>query len=171
MLVITYTSEHNHPWPTQRNALAGSTRAQAAKTNGWSLKNSGQKHNPRVSGQEDKHKEMANSSAPVKEEAVEMKKSTPVSSIDKTDDNYNYICNYNLDHSNYINYSTTTTTTTTTPPTTSSFPESRRSVDDFFAELTELGVSDPLEMFSRQLLEEEEEEEEEVEDDEDDYAP
>ncbi|CAI9292980.1 unnamed protein product [Lactuca saligna] len=26
MLVITYTSEHNHPWPTQRNALAGSTR-------------------------------------------------------------------------------------------------------------------------------------------------
>ncbi|OIS96845.1 PREDICTED: probable WRKY transcription factor 14 [Nicotiana attenuata] len=28
MLVITYTSEHNHPWPTQRNALAGSTRSQ-----------------------------------------------------------------------------------------------------------------------------------------------
>lgn len=27
MLVITYTSEHNHPWPTQRNALAGSTRS------------------------------------------------------------------------------------------------------------------------------------------------
>ncbi|KAK1370310.1 WRKY domain-containing protein [Heracleum sosnowskyi] len=33
MLVITYTSEHNHPWPTQRNALAGSTRNQhASKT-------------------------------------------------------------------------------------------------------------------------------------------
>ncbi|GAA0163092.1 DNA-binding transcription factor [Lithospermum erythrorhizon] len=27
MLVITYTCEHNHPWPTQRNALAGSTRS------------------------------------------------------------------------------------------------------------------------------------------------
>ncbi|GMH27709.1 hypothetical protein Nepgr_029552 [Nepenthes gracilis] len=27
MLVITYTSEHNHPWPTQRNSLAGSTRS------------------------------------------------------------------------------------------------------------------------------------------------
>lgn len=27
MLVITYTSEHNHPWPIQRNALAGSTRS------------------------------------------------------------------------------------------------------------------------------------------------
>ncbi|XP_051126042.1 probable WRKY transcription factor 14 isoform X2 [Andrographis paniculata] len=31
MLVITYTSEHNHPWPTQRNALAGSTRSQPFK--------------------------------------------------------------------------------------------------------------------------------------------
>ncbi|KAK9151218.1 hypothetical protein Syun_009527 [Stephania yunnanensis] len=33
MLVITYTSEHNHPWPTQRNALAGSTRTQPLKSN------------------------------------------------------------------------------------------------------------------------------------------
>ncbi|GER24676.1 WRKY DNA-binding protein 35 [Striga asiatica] len=33
MLVITYTSEHNHPWPTQRNALAGSTRSQSSKPN------------------------------------------------------------------------------------------------------------------------------------------
>ncbi|XP_051198713.1 uncharacterized protein [Lolium perenne] len=32
MLVITYTSDHNHPWPTQRNALAGSTRP-VAKNN------------------------------------------------------------------------------------------------------------------------------------------
>ncbi|KAL6911775.1 hypothetical protein ACP4OV_000580 [Aristida adscensionis] len=31
MLVITYNSEHNHPWPTQRNALAGSTRSHHAK--------------------------------------------------------------------------------------------------------------------------------------------
>ncbi|XP_074574865.1 uncharacterized protein LOC141831408 [Curcuma longa] len=31
MLVITYTSEHNHPWPTQRNALAGSTRCHPLK--------------------------------------------------------------------------------------------------------------------------------------------
>ncbi|KAL5977059.1 hypothetical protein ACLOJK_021401 [Asimina triloba] len=31
MLVITYTSEHNHPWPTQRNALAGSSRSQHMK--------------------------------------------------------------------------------------------------------------------------------------------
>jgi hypothetical protein len=31
MLVITYNSEHNHPWPTQRNVLAGSTRSNYAK--------------------------------------------------------------------------------------------------------------------------------------------
>jgi hypothetical protein len=31
LLVITYNSEHNHPWPTQRTALAGSTRSHHAK--------------------------------------------------------------------------------------------------------------------------------------------
>ncbi|CAH8254007.1 unnamed protein product [Arabidopsis lyrata] len=33
MLVITYTSEHNHPWPIQRNALAGSTRSSSSSSN------------------------------------------------------------------------------------------------------------------------------------------
>lgn len=33
MLVVTYTSDHNHPWPTHRvNALAGSTRQQQQST-------------------------------------------------------------------------------------------------------------------------------------------
>ncbi|KAJ1272578.1 hypothetical protein BS78_06G213300 [Paspalum vaginatum] len=36
MLVITYTSEHNHPWPTQRNALAGSTRNHHSKNSSGS---------------------------------------------------------------------------------------------------------------------------------------
>ncbi|CAL5015112.1 unnamed protein product [Urochloa decumbens] len=36
MLVITYTSEHNHPWPTQRNALAGSTRNHHGKNSSGS---------------------------------------------------------------------------------------------------------------------------------------
>lgn len=40
MLVITYTSEHNHPWPTQRNALAGSTRSQPSKSNNAASKSS-----------------------------------------------------------------------------------------------------------------------------------
>lgn len=38
MLVITYTSEHNHPWPTQRNALAGSTRSQPSNKAGTTSK-------------------------------------------------------------------------------------------------------------------------------------
>lgn len=41
MLVITYTSDHNHPWPTHRNALAGSTR-QAEKVNTSEKENSDQ---------------------------------------------------------------------------------------------------------------------------------
>jgi len=36
MLVITYTSDHNHPWPTQRNALAGSIRPAAASSSSTS---------------------------------------------------------------------------------------------------------------------------------------
>lgn len=47
MLVITYTSEHNHPWPTQRNALAGSTRSQPSKTNSSvSSKNNSSNNSP-----------------------------------------------------------------------------------------------------------------------------
>lgn len=44
MLVITYTSEHNHPWPTQRNALAGSTRTQPTKSNASNSKCSTSSH-------------------------------------------------------------------------------------------------------------------------------
>lgn len=43
LLVITYTSEHNHPWPTQRNALAGSTRSQPSKNNAAASKSNPQK--------------------------------------------------------------------------------------------------------------------------------
>ncbi|KAK4751191.1 hypothetical protein SAY87_004673 [Trapa incisa] len=39
MLVITYTSEHNHPWPTQRNALAGSTRSMPSRANNSTANN------------------------------------------------------------------------------------------------------------------------------------
>lgn len=48
MLVITYTSEHNHPWPTQRNALAGSTRSQPSHktSSGSSSKTAAQKTAP-----------------------------------------------------------------------------------------------------------------------------
>ncbi|KAF0921519.1 hypothetical protein E2562_007050 [Oryza meyeriana var. granulata] len=45
MLVITYTSEHNHPWPTQRNALAGSTRSHHAKNSSCSSSSSASNKN------------------------------------------------------------------------------------------------------------------------------
>ncbi|GMI77457.1 WRKY DNA-BINDING PROTEIN 14, WRKY DNA-binding protein 14 [Hibiscus trionum] len=45
MLVITYTSEHNHPWPTHRNALAGSTRSQPSKTNAGTNSSNSQPQN------------------------------------------------------------------------------------------------------------------------------
>ncbi|PIN20177.1 hypothetical protein CDL12_07139 [Handroanthus impetiginosus] len=32
MFIVTYTAEHNHPMPTHRNSLAGSTRQKPAET-------------------------------------------------------------------------------------------------------------------------------------------
>ncbi|KAG5620139.1 hypothetical protein H5410_005357 [Solanum commersonii] len=58
MLVITYTSEHNHPWPTQRNALAGSTRSQpnnSKHTNNTIIPN-----NPQSQTDTDEQKETTN---------------------------------------------------------------------------------------------------------------
>ncbi|KAK3145435.1 hypothetical protein QOZ80_3BG0252830 [Eleusine coracana subsp. coracana] len=40
MLVITYTAEHNHPWPMQRNVLAGYSRPQTHVTTNCKKKNS-----------------------------------------------------------------------------------------------------------------------------------
>ncbi|PSS19225.1 WRKY transcription factor 14 [Actinidia chinensis var. chinensis] len=56
MLVITYTSEHNHPWPTQRNALAGSTRSQPPKNNSGS-KNSSSHAQKETTNMKEEHKE------------------------------------------------------------------------------------------------------------------
>ncbi|CAH9111856.1 unnamed protein product [Cuscuta europaea] len=41
-LVITYSSEHNHPWPTQKNALARSSHSQPSKPELFSI---GKQHN------------------------------------------------------------------------------------------------------------------------------
>ncbi|KAH6758873.1 hypothetical protein C2S51_019108 [Perilla frutescens var. frutescens] len=69
MLVITYTSEHNHPWPTQRNALAGSTRSQPSKGTGKTSPNSQKSTNPKEEQKETSTENTAPSStAAVKEE-------------------------------------------------------------------------------------------------------
>ncbi|XP_044495778.1 probable WRKY transcription factor 14 [Mangifera indica] len=83
MLVITYTSEHNHPWPTQRNALAGSTRAQPSKNT--AAKTSASSSSQPQTNTKEEVKENSNddtmspviaasSSASVKEEMEEMEK-------------------------------------------------------------------------------------------------
>ena len=67
MLVITYTSEHNHPWPTQRNALAGSTRSSSSN------KPPSQKqinHNPTTNNPlfNDPYSSKTSSNSPIKQE-------------------------------------------------------------------------------------------------------
>ncbi|XP_044478828.1 probable WRKY transcription factor 14 [Mangifera indica] len=87
MLVITYTSEHNHPWPTQRNALAGSTRSQPSKNNATkSSPSAGSQPQTSTNNTKEEVKENSNddtispvvgagnSSASVKEEMEEMEK-------------------------------------------------------------------------------------------------
>ncbi|KAK1356579.1 WRKY domain-containing protein [Heracleum sosnowskyi] len=62
MLVITYTSEHNHPWPTQRNALAGSTRNQSSKNSITSAAKNSSSNEPRESPSpslKEEHKEVS----------------------------------------------------------------------------------------------------------------
>ncbi|KAL0913535.1 hypothetical protein M5K25_017000 [Dendrobium thyrsiflorum] len=75
MLVITYTSEHNHPWPTQRNALAGSTRSQPSKTNNASStsRTSSLHNHKQFTNMKEEPKECSssNTSLHVKEEAQE----------------------------------------------------------------------------------------------------
>ncbi|KAL3522917.1 hypothetical protein ACH5RR_015751 [Cinchona calisaya] len=86
MLVITYTSEHNHPWPTQRNALAGSTRSQPAK-NGSTSKTSTSSQAQKATTLKDEEREKqpenvsspiitgsSNASQPVKEEMEDLDK-------------------------------------------------------------------------------------------------
>ncbi|PAN43950.1 hypothetical protein PAHAL_9G005400 [Panicum hallii] len=50
MLVITYTAEHNHPWPMQRNVLAGYSRPHThTSTSSCKKKNSGCTVDPTIS--------------------------------------------------------------------------------------------------------------------------
>ncbi|KAL3833751.1 hypothetical protein ACJIZ3_008487 [Penstemon smallii] len=82
MLVITYTSEHNHPWPTQRNALAGSTRThQPTKNN--TTKNS-QPQKPKEEQKETTSTTDQNTTKAVKEE--EMDQEFDHNHLDQMDD-------------------------------------------------------------------------------------
>ncbi|KAF9623212.1 hypothetical protein IFM89_000573, partial [Coptis chinensis] len=63
MLVITYTSEHNHPWPTQRNALAGSTRTQPPKNNAGSKSSSSPQTSSKPKSLKEEHKDNVSNGA------------------------------------------------------------------------------------------------------------
>ncbi|PKA55748.1 putative WRKY transcription factor 14 [Apostasia shenzhenica] len=84
MLVITYTSDHNHPWPTHQNALAGSTRSHSSK-------------NPKQAANslKEESKESSSSSFPaVKQEAREI----TAHELDQ-DDDFKKVFQQTFDHS------------------------------------------------------------------------
>ncbi|KAE9591607.1 putative transcription factor WRKY family [Lupinus albus] len=137
MLVITYTSEHNHPWPTQRNALAGSSRSQPPKnTNNIAStsKNSETSHKgititkPKEEQQESKNSE---GNVSLKEE-IEMKDIEKQLEMDDGE------------LSDGISYKPCMLQNIT------SHNNSNQSHEDFFAELGEIEADDPLNLLFTQ---------------------
>ncbi|KAI0509953.1 hypothetical protein KFK09_010553 [Dendrobium nobile] len=121
MLVITYTSEHNHPWPTQRNALAGSTRSHPSKSNNnaSTSKNSPHNLNQLSTNIKEEHKECSSSTINLvkEEEAYEMEKAL----VDPQDHDFDQV----FDESTFM-------------------MSDSNQPDDFFADLAELESSDPM---------------------------
>ncbi|XP_010519038.1 PREDICTED: probable WRKY transcription factor 14 [Tarenaya hassleriana] len=121
MLVITYTSEHNHPWPMQRNALAGSTRSSSHSSKSSSANaNAASTSSSRASHETKLETHLPNANAAVKEEVRDERQ-------DKMDlDNKNNgNGNGNEDDQSYR-------------------PEIHHSSEDFFADLDEIDGDDPL---------------------------
>uniref|UniRef100_A0A0D9W8W9 WRKY domain-containing protein n=1 Tax=Leersia perrieri TaxID=77586 RepID=A0A0D9W8W9_9ORYZ len=157
MLVITYTSEHNHPWPTQRNALAGSTRSHHSKNNsgGGSGSKSSQNEKTQQPNVKEEQKDQAttttatstitttNSASPVvvKEEETLAGSSSEALELERVMDTAAGV----VDHSELMDHV---------------FSESYKPVipesgqpDDFFADLAEL-ESDPMSLiFSKEYME------------------
>ncbi|CAI9782207.1 unnamed protein product [Fraxinus pennsylvanica] len=135
MLVITYTSEHNHPWPTQRNALAGSTRSQPSKNSSSAPKNSSSDHQGQKSTNPKEINTENVSSPSVKEETGQD-------------------CNKKLETTHDIELSEGFRESY--KPALSA--DDSNQAEDFFAELGEIGA-DPLDLLFTQGLSGEEAEE------------
>ncbi|KAK8643954.1 hypothetical protein V6N13_013231 [Hibiscus sabdariffa] len=120
MLVITYTSEHNHPWPTHRNALAGSTRSQPSKANAGGSSTTGSKiGSPSNSQPQNTVKESYNNDTTSTSVKEEMKTGD---TENRKDENQTY--------------------------TPAILPESQQQTEDLFADLDELELgTDPLHLF------------------------
>ncbi|GAB4829454.1 WRKY transcription factor [Ancistrocladus abbreviatus] len=110
MLVITYTSEHNHPWPTQRNSLAGSTRSHhpSKLTAKSSSSSSSPNHTKAQTIKEDHdHKEEANNTAgtangaytsSINDHQEETNKNTDEKQTETGDDQLNHEGHFDDDH-------------------------------------------------------------------------
>ncbi|CAN1226411.1 Probable WRKY transcription factor 14 [Linum grandiflorum] len=140
MLVITYTSEHNHPWPTQRNALAGSTRAHPHSKH--------HNHNP------------SSSSAKKKDDKPSTSSSNKACSM-SSNDNDNEA---DVDHHHHDDDTKSQSTTTMMMMTDCvEFSNSYRPTlmdnavpdQDFFAGLDEIEADNPLQMLLKDGKEEE----------------
>ncbi|KAJ6423018.1 hypothetical protein OIU84_024031 [Salix udensis] len=130
MLVITYTSEHNHPWPTQRNALAGSTRSQPLKSTQVS-KNSTGSQSQKAGNTKEEQKESSNET--LSPTNIAGGRSTVSASVkEEFDDNDKQMEMEDTDFSEGFSHSYKP-----------SMPD--QSDQDFFAELGELDA-DPLEL-------------------------
>ncbi|XP_054800878.1 probable WRKY transcription factor 35 isoform X1 [Prosopis cineraria] len=148
MLVITYTSEHNHPWPTQRNALAGSTRSQPSKNNNNASKNNSVNNSDQASTkpkeeeeqqqQQDHHQRGKSSSSSVKEE-MEMEDIAVMNQNDQELEKMMMMEDDN-NRSEGVGYK---------PCMLESNNNNNQSCEDFFAELGEI-EADPLNLLFTQ---------------------
>ncbi|OIW13768.1 hypothetical protein TanjilG_17947 [Lupinus angustifolius] len=136
MLVITYTSEHNHPWPTQRNALAGSSRSQPSKNNtnnnnASTSKNSETSHKGTTATTKPKEEEQESNNS---EGNVSVKEEIEMEDIEKQlemDD---------VEFSDGLSYK---------PSMLENSSNNSQSHEDFFAELGEI-EADPLDLLFTQ---------------------
>ncbi|XP_075476049.1 putative WRKY transcription factor 14 [Primulina tabacum] len=136
MLVITYTSEHNHPWPTQRNALAGSTRSQTSKTSSTSKNSANSQAQKSANPKEEKKKVTTENkklrSSTVEENPVSVKEEMDVD----FDSNLEMEDHADLDEGFPQSYKPT-------------MPDSSKSEDSFFVDIGEF-EADPLNLLFSQ---------------------
>ncbi|KAK4421013.1 putative WRKY transcription factor 14 [Sesamum alatum] len=134
MLVITYTSEHNHPWPTQRNALAGCTRSQASKNHG-AAKNSPNSQAQKPKSPKEEQKDISTENT-VSSSGIDTNSATVKEETDQELDNQLEIDDTEFDEVFPHGYKPT-------------FSDSTHTEDSFFADLGEIGA-DPLDLLFTQ---------------------
>ncbi|CAM8908951.1 unnamed protein product [Rhodiola kirilowii] len=136
MLVITYTSEHNHPWPTQRNALAGSTRSHSHS------------RSSKLNIKELLITSSSNTTSSIKEEEVEEEDQliSRAATADQYNNNYHHEGNWSCISDHKSTYRPTTSTVVDDVPAVYEYNQNHQQSqdDDFFAELGEIAGKDDV---------------------------